>query len=770
VTSWLLAAVGVSFATIALAFVPLFDILAFEFAVTMGAVLAYVSGWRACSRAAATRAAAPRPLQHAGFPGTVLLRLGVQNLLVALLPLGLISANSMRVPTCNWGEGLRFYAIFALPGILYGTSLGFGFGLAWPAARARTAFVLWSLATYAYALWHVLREPPIFAFNAFVGFFPGPLYDREVALDGRLVLARLIVVLQSLFFALASALLWDGYRLRLRAAAFPWQGTRAVAGPLVLALALALGLLQAGAARLGLRPDRNSIRRQLGGHIATAHCDVYYDTASYTAARAAELAREHEFHYAGLRDFFGFDVPRRIGSYVYASAAKKKRLMGAGGTSFEDALNDEIHLNAGGWPHPVLRHEMAHIFAAHLVRWWRVCPLIGVHEGIAVAAEWRQESARLGLTPDEACAAMDSLGLLPDLRRSLGAFGFWTQPGARAYTAAGSFVSHLLQAHGSPKFRVLWASRSFEKAYGQGLEALLLSWKRERLAPLRLTAAQLQRAERLYRPPSVFAVPCAREQARLHSQLAELQRLQQYDAAEAVYDELQRLDPADHGREIERAGMHMRSGDFEVARRRLRAVLATPELPPVWRSRALDNLGDALWRLGRHEEADSAYAQARLLASTRDETRALDVALAALREPSLRGALATYLTVNPPGEAGLALLASVRAALPEHVLPRYLLGRRLYYAEQFDAAGAELAPVLAAPGQPPTVRLATAELLALSALRAGRPEDVDAALQAALALELEPAERLALDDIRSRAKWELAAAASPAALSGSMPP
>ncbi len=748
--SWLLAAAGGSVVAAALAFVPLFDLLAFEFSVSMGAVLTYVAGWRACAHAAHARQAQQ---MSAGFPGAMLLRAGVENILLALPPLGIISANSLRVPNCNWGEGLLFYALFVGPGIFYGTTLGYTLGLLARVRRARLLFVAWSLVTYVYALWNVIADPPIFAFNAFVGFFPGPLYDQAVPLSARLLLARTAVLLEAIGFALAGVVLWDGSGLRLRAARLPWSGARAVAAPVLLAVGLAFAILMSNAARLGLRPTRDSIRRALGGHIATTHCDVFYDVQAYSRPRAEELAREHEFHYTELRHFFGFDVPGRIGSYVYATAEKKKHLMGAAGTSFEDALSDEFHLNAASWPHPVLRHEMAHIFAAHFDRWWPICPQIGIHEGIAVAAEWGEESGRLGLTPDEACAAMDSLGLLPDLEDILGAFGFWTQPGARAYTVAGSFVHYLVTTRGMEDFRRLWSSRDFERTYSASLTTLVHEWRQARLDPVRLSPLQLRRAERLYRPPAVFSIPCAHEQARLTTAIQIAQQRQQFAAAESLYTLLLELDPGDPSLVLGLSRMRLLAGRPEAAQRELMQLLDNPTLAPAWRSRALDERGDQLWQLGRVAEAETCFAAAARQAASRAERRAASVVVQVLRTPELVEALRPVLSETAPETATLAMLAWVRATAPDSPVPRYLLGRRLYYAERFDEAVAELEPLTTHPELNVDVRLAALELVALADLRGGHPERVVARLLGVAEFDLDAAEQLWFSGITSRAAW-----------------
>jgi tetratricopeptide (TPR) repeat protein len=751
-----------SLVALGLAFVPLFNLLGFEFAVTLGALLAYVSGWRACAAAVRGREhwvrAPPGSLEE--YPGAALLRVTFENLSLTILPLAIISLNSLRVPTCNWSEGLQFYALFALPGILYGTTLGFALGLGWGVGIARLLFILWSLATYAYALWNVVREPPIFAFNSFIGFFPGPVYDRVIGISATLLVARGIVLLQSLLFVLLPLLLWEGHQLHPRALFIPWRGARGAVGVIVLLLAAALATLGSQADILHLRIDRAMIQRQLGGHIETEHFDIYYDTDAYPPERAAELAREHEFHYSELHEFFGHEPAIKIGSYVYASGAQKKRLMGAAGTSFEDALNDEFHLNASGYPHPVLRHEMAHIFTAHIDRFWRVCPKIGIHEGIAVAAEWDQESAQLGLTPDEACVAMETLGVLPHLPSVLGTFGFWTQAGSRAYTAAGAFIHYLVETRGMQRFRRLWSSRDFVAAYGEELETLVAEWRRERLAGISLTPMQLRRAERRYRPPALFAVPCAHEQARLAAQARVARARRQPARAGSLYARLVEIEPRNVTHQIELARSRILAGQPESALRVLRGVLDTPSVHDAYRGRSHDLIGDALWNLGGFAEAESAYVQALDHAASRDESRALRIAIEVLHDPALRDLLRDYLTRSLPDAAGLALLARARAQQPESLLPPYLLGRRLYFAGRFAEAVEELAPLAERAELPADVRLATRELCALALLRSGRTTEVEPLLDGLnldLGIDLDRAEELHLGEIRRRAAWSVPA-------------
>lgn len=749
-------------AALALGWVPLFGLLGFEYAAAMGWFLAHVSGLRAARAASRARVDIPRP-----FPGEILLRTGAVNLSLLLPPLAIAGLHALRVPNCNWAEGLRFYALLPLPAVLYGTSCGFAAGLA--ARRARAAFLLWSLLVHAASIAWLLVEPPKFSFNPFVGFFPGPIYDSEIPVTATLVVARGRVVMQALLVVLAAVLAWDGRALRAAQALRAWRGERAVLGAAAVLVATALLALEFHLGALGVRPTRGGIQRGLGGTLRGAHVDLHYDRAALAPGRAAALLDEHEMRWEQLASLFQV-APAHVGSYVYASAEQKKRLMGAGATSFEDALHDEFHINAAAEvPHPVLTHEMAHIFAAAIDRWRPVCLRMGIHEGIAVAAEWKEESARLELTPHQACVAMESLGVLPDLEKTLSAWGFWTQPGARAYTAAGSFVRHLVDAYGMPRFHILWRSGGdFRAAYGKSLRVLLGEW-RTALAAAPVGPRELRRAERLFRPPAIFQQPCAHELARLEAEAAAALAAGDAPRAADLYRRLATVDPENAEHTLDLAAAELRAGRLDPARAAARSIVDATRPDLRVEDRAWRLLAEVAWLRDDRVEADSCYARAASLASSSADRRLCEVARAALADPRLTPLREYLCDLGRSEAAGIAAVARARQAAPDSPWPRYLLGRRLYLAGEAGAAADELrgaVEVGPAGGTAALTRethLAALDLLGRSQLLAGRPEEARAAFDRLLAEDLEPWRRLGLEDWRERCGWSLGRTAAPPA-------
>src|SRR5690606_26066714 len=137
-------------------------------------------------------------------------------------------------------------------------------------------------------------------------------------------------------------------------------------------------------------------------------------------------------------------------------------------------------------------------------------PLPGLIEGAAVAADWPGGA----LSVHEEARAMRDLGLAPDLTKILNAFGFWTQPAARAYTYAGSFIRWLIETHGAESFARAFRSGDFVAAYGAPLADLAAEW--EVFLDGRPVSAEARAlAETRLRRPSILSQSCARETAAL---------------------------------------------------------------------------------------------------------------------------------------------------------------------------------------------------------------------------------------------------------------
>ena len=220
-----------------------------------------------------------------------------------------------------------------------------------------------------------------------------------------------------------------------------------------------------------MRPTRADVARQLGGFRETAHFEIFY--ARELEPQIERIAEDCEFQYAQLSHYLmpeGAVLSRKVRAYIYASPEQKKRLIGARHTSVEDPFGYGFHIHDQGFPHPVLKHELAHVFT---VPWspLKVSLKIGLHEGIAVAADW--EEGRL--TGHQWAKAMRQMEIAPPLSGIMG-FGFWGHAGSRSYLLAGSFVRFLVDTYGIEKFKGVFPTGNFMKHYGKDLHSLEMEW------------------------------------------------------------------------------------------------------------------------------------------------------------------------------------------------------------------------------------------------------------------------------------------------------
>ena len=493
--------------------VPLFDILAFEFCAVMALCISFAGAYvtltvlQEMKRSPEALAGSSRQVVLRCFWNALIFNTGL-----LLLPLGIILLNSFRVKNCNFGEGFLFFAILPLISGLYATAAGVFFGF-WIKRRwlAYLAYFGYLLLSGVPVIVNLIFHPPVFAYHPTFGYFPGPIYDFVIRITGILLIARAETLLWAFLFLGLTISICEvgrgtGFMPQLKWGKLAGPLTKRV--PLYLLIVVLLGF-QFYAGALGMRPTREDIARKLGGFRETAHFEIFY--ARELETEIERIAEDCEFQYAQLSTYFmpeGATLSWKVRAYIYASPEQKKQLIGAGSTSVEDPFGHAFHIHAQGFPHPVLKHELAHVLT---VPWspLKVSLKIGLHEGIAVAADWDEGR----LTGHQWAKAMRQMEIAPPLSGIMG-FGFWGYAGARSYLLAGSFVRFLVDTYGIEKFKGVFPTGNFIKNYEKDLYSLETEWI-EFLESVPLTDDDVAFATYRLQRPSVFERVCAHEMAAL---------------------------------------------------------------------------------------------------------------------------------------------------------------------------------------------------------------------------------------------------------------
>ena len=730
---------------VALCFVPLFDVLGFERAFVTGLVSAVTSPIVAVTSI--------RRAREKG--GSDLARVAAHALLLnlAMLLPSLIAGFLVELfnTPCDPEAGVLFMFLCAGGNAFFGTALGLlGGTLAHRRGLPGIIIALILIAFFAIALRRLYSEPQIFIYSVPFGFWPGSIYDEQLAVDTTLVAFRGYTFFYALTIAAAVRALLDREQMIVTLSR---PRLTAIAGVAILLFAT-LSFYRSGES-LGFDLTRASIERVLTRKVVTDELEIYIDP-SVSPEQVENIVLDHRFRYDQLARFFDFRPSQRIRSFVYRDSGQKQRLMGAGQTQISRPWAAEIHIDGFDYPHPILKHELAHAFSAEIAAGLFKVPAtgailvnIGVVEGLAVAADWRSSE----MTVHGWTRAMRALGLAPDLRKTLDIAGFWAISSARAYTVAGSFVRFLVDEHGMEKFAVLYSSNDFQEAYGRSLDALVTEWEHY-IDSLPLPEGDLLIAEHRFKRPGIFQKVCAHKAANISAR--GYGRLSSGDVDGALEDLLQLLEytPNDPAPLIAISSALARQKRLPEAKLYAERALGIESTTQKANATAREALANVEWQLGQVDRARTGYEEVLTLHLSTPSDRLQLARLAALERPiELQSTLREYLTGELSSPLALVRLGGAARAHPDDALVRYLYARNLESAGAIPEALAELEAALAGqlPGDPLVreAKLAAGRLL-LAAREAARAEAAFRAIQLA---ESSPAIGLEAGDWADRASF-----------------
>lgn len=764
-----------------LCFVPLFDLLGYDFCFALGLAAAFAGadvGHGVVVSAERTRGGTTLTSTWPKLLGRA--ALAAPGLLV--VPLGLSLANALRVRNCNLDAGLVFFLLLPFSSALMGAAAGVGTGVLVRGPRVgRLVAWLIPLISLAWSARRLYVDPGVFAYDPFGGYFPGPIYDEALRPPDTLWSFRganllwAAAALATIAFACPSAP--EGPpRWRRGGSSTTTTRRRISQGLLVLALLAASWHVWQRRGALGFHVQRADLVRVLDGERTSARLRLRYARASGISSQDLDLLMEDlAFRYDQLQETFGVIPAEAITVYLFPSPESKKALVGAANTLFARPWSREIFVNDDRFPTRHLRHEMAHVFAAGFgdpwfgislkLRWRGLFPSLrlasGLVEGFAEAADASDPGGPATLHEEAHAILADGRGA--PLAKILGT-GFSTLSGARAYTLAGSFCRYLFDTRGRERARELYRSAGdFEATYGTSLLDLETEWK-SFLDKVPLADRERAHAREQFRRPGIFQKVCAREQA---ARLAEARSLMGVDPGQAlaVLDEACADDPAEPTLMAQRAEVLALAGRDAEAIAAFKHLLTSTEVTDPVKVRAASALASLAVHRGELARAETALRQALALATDEGDERNLKAKLRALEDDAALRTLGRVLwgddDAHPSVDPVLAfhLLGEFSRLHPDEALGPYLVGRQLASRDAWAAL-----PALRRACEPPllthpldaTFSRECERLLVLSAYRA---QQWDVATRAAHSWRdgaAREAERLRAQDFLARIAWRRA--------------
>ncbi len=672
-------ALGVAGALLAvIGFAPQFGGVGYEFSLACGLVLPSCISVATALTVSRERLA-PRVATLRG------LRFGAAMAGAALM-VGL--AHGLRGGICDFWGGVTTFALCPGAGALLAGLWGSLCGqLAMALSRRRRLAVALALlapaACVAISVWRFYASPMVFAFDPFVGFFSGTLYDTVVDAGPPLVTYRAgsLATLAACVLLAGCASREDGANIRFRR-----NFWRLAAGLTMAAISVAVTL---SGPKLGHWQTPSSIARELGGERAGARCDVIYPR-TLRDEDAALLAKDCDEQIASAEAALGARGPDRIVAFFFRDAAEKRRLMGAADTYIAKPWRREVYLQVASYPHPVLGHEIAHAVAGAFGQGpFRIAgearglwPNPGLIEGVAVAVSPDEDE----LTDMEWAAAMKKKGKLPALR-SIFSVEFLGQSAAKSYTVAGAFIRWVLGTRGPALVRAWYGGASFEALMGQSWSSIEADFGAA-LDSLALPPAAEAYVDSKFERPSVWRRRCPHVVDALRRSADACRDSHDRIGAREGYAGVLERDEHDFAARFALGALELREGDSDRGRGVLEA-LASGATPLSYQHKAREALADQAFRQEHWQQAADAYRALAAATPDEDAARTLEVKALAASTPEARAAVLALL-IGEAGRAQDVALASARLGAWEAAsgapLASYLLGKSI--AQRGSAADA----------------------------------------------------------------------------------
>ncbi len=581
---------------------------------------------------------------------------------IALAGLSVLTAllHAARIGICELWGALLYFALTAGVGSALGGVWGAVVGETVAALarrgrvvktrrRAALAVVLalaGPMVCVAISVGRFMASPMIFAYDPFVGYFSGTLYDTVIDAGTAMLTYRAGTLLTITAVTLLASVLERraerpfGLVLDLRSAA-----TRSRAG-LGLLCALASFIMILAGTKLGHFSTPESIAKDLGAEKHGVRCDVIYP-ATTREQEANLLVKDCDEELAAVEKRLGARGPERVRAFFFRDADDKKRLMGAAHTYIAKPWREEVYLQLGGYPHPVLGHELAHVVAGSFGRGpfkiageaGGLIPNPGLIEGVAVAASPDDED----LTGAQWARAMLDIGILPKMEHVF-SLGFLGESSAKSYTLAGAFITWIGERFGFAVVRT-W--------YGGGDVAQLtsLSWSsldgefKAYLEKLKLPAEAEAFARAKFARPGIFGRKCPHLVDALRHEADVCRDTRRFADAIRLYQEVIAKDANDFASKKEVAAVERRHGDRERGRAELTAMASADDraVPRTYRDRAEEALADAQFVEGDFEGAAARYDGLVMRTVDEDVARTLEIKALGARDPEARESIRALL-------------------------------------------------------------------------------------------------------------------------------
>src|SRR3989338_7136329 len=192
----------------------------------------------------------------------------IVNSILVLIPLIVISIHDTFTIICNYQYGLSFF--FLLPFVSMILSVGIALLISLSSLSILISYLIFIailILSFGYSLFIFVTEPPIFIYNAFIGYFPGAIYDETIEITKTLIAYRLLILSLGIIFILI-------YKIKKRIS----RPSFVVSG-IIGALLMVNCFVLFNGDSIGFSMSREYLEKTLDGKIKSPHFEIIYDAA-----------------------------------------------------------------------------------------------------------------------------------------------------------------------------------------------------------------------------------------------------------------------------------------------------------------------------------------------------------------------------------------------------------------------------------------------------------------------------------------------------------
>ncbi len=377
----------------------------------------------------------------------------------AVIPLVTGISSTLVFTDCPVNDGILFYMVISIPSLFFGSVSGFLIVI-YSRRFKKIIFLFLTIFILIIPLIEIYFNPQIYFYNLIIGFFPGTIYDEDLAVNTKLILFRILLIVLFIIFLVILYLFTKKKLNRLQSIS------------LIIVVCSVFILIKPC---LSFSTNFGSITRHLINRIDTPGFQVFYSD-SIDSVKAEQIALYHEYYYEQINGELNIDRDKKIISFIFNDREDKRRYFGAGNANVAKPWLNQIYLNGNDFD-ASLKHELVHILAGDFgTTPFKVADNLnpGMIEGFAMAIEDDFD----GLSVHSIARMARNSGFRISIADIFDGLDFFSHYSSLAYIYSGSFVKYLIETYGIEKVKVLYSNLDFENILGVPINILEIDYYR----------------------------------------------------------------------------------------------------------------------------------------------------------------------------------------------------------------------------------------------------------------------------------------------------